>query len=141
MLSLSRRFVLVAAVFAPGAQAWPRDAEEEAVRAVLLRRFDRPEARLTVEPVTIQDALAVAGWSQGAMGGRANMNGANTIGRANDSIEAGRCGDHRQAMRRRQHDLQQQDQVEPRDRSAEPARHDSQYVSGAAGIDKPAAPP
>jgi hypothetical protein len=38
---------------------------------VLLGRFDRPEARLTVEPVTIQNALAVAGWVQGEMGGRA----------------------------------------------------------------------
>lgn len=33
--------------------------------------FDKPEAPLTVEPVTVYKDVAVAGWSQGEMGGRA----------------------------------------------------------------------
>lgn len=35
--------------------------------------FDRPEHRLTVDPVVIEGDIAVAGWAQGDMGGRALM--------------------------------------------------------------------
>ena len=38
-----------------------------------MEMFDRPEERLTVEPVTIEGNIAVAGWAQGEMGGRALM--------------------------------------------------------------------
>jgi hypothetical protein len=33
--------------------------------------FDKPEAPLIVEPIVVQGDLAVAGWAQGEMGGRA----------------------------------------------------------------------
>lgn len=42
-----------------------------AIRAVLMDMFDRPEGRLTVDPVTVDGDIAVAGWAQGEMGGRA----------------------------------------------------------------------
>lgn len=42
-----------------------------AVRHLLMQTFDKPEARLTVDPVTVEGDLAVAGWAQGDRGGRA----------------------------------------------------------------------
>jgi hypothetical protein len=41
------------------------------VRAVLMAAFDKPEARLVVDPVVIAGAHAIADWTQGAQGGRA----------------------------------------------------------------------
>ena len=46
----------------------PADA---AVKRVLMAMFDKPEAPLTVIPVTVEGDVAVAGWAQGEMGGRA----------------------------------------------------------------------
>jgi len=46
-------------------------ADAKAVRELLMRTFDRSEARLLVEPVVVQDDAAIAGWSQGELGGRA----------------------------------------------------------------------
>lgn len=43
------------------------------IRHVLMNMFDRPDARLTVDPVTVEGDIAVAGWAQGGMGGRALM--------------------------------------------------------------------
>lgn len=45
------------------------DAEQ--IEALLKAQFDRPEAPLTVAPITVQGTVAVAGWSQDGMGGRA----------------------------------------------------------------------
>jgi copper(I)-binding protein len=45
------------------------DAEQ--IEALLMAQFDSPEAPLTVAPITIQGAVAVAGWSQQGKGGRA----------------------------------------------------------------------
>ena len=36
-----------------------------------MTQFDRPESRLTVELVTVRKNIAVAGWAQGDVGGRA----------------------------------------------------------------------
>ncbi len=47
----------------------------KAITAVLTARFDTPEAPLTVEPVTVQGKVAVAGWSQDGRGGRALPHG------------------------------------------------------------------
>ena len=41
------------------------------IEALLMAQFDRPEAPLTVAPITIQGQVAVAGWSQDSKGGRA----------------------------------------------------------------------
>lgn len=46
-------------------------AEDDAIRAVLMAAFDRPDQRLVVEPVVVAGDHAVADWSQGATGGRA----------------------------------------------------------------------
>lgn len=45
--------------------------EAHAIRHLLMHTFDKPEAPLTVDPVTVSGDLAVAGWAQGEMGGRA----------------------------------------------------------------------
>ena len=45
------------------------DAEQ--IEALLKAQFDRPEAPLTVAPITVQGTVAVAGWSQQGLGGRA----------------------------------------------------------------------
>ena len=38
---------------------------------MLNAQFDKPEARLAVDPIVVEDGFAVAGWTQGEMGGRA----------------------------------------------------------------------
>jgi hypothetical protein len=46
-------------------------SDQDAIRAVLMATFDKPEARLVVDPVVVSGDHAIAGWSQGDMGGRA----------------------------------------------------------------------
>jgi copper(I)-binding protein len=53
----------------PMSVAGGTDAEQ--IEALLMAQFDRPEAPLTVAPITIQGKVAVAGWSQDGKGGRA----------------------------------------------------------------------
>ena len=53
----------------PMSVAGGTDAEQ--IDALLMAQFDSPEAPLTVAPITIQGAVAVAGWSQQGKGGRA----------------------------------------------------------------------
>jgi copper(I)-binding protein len=45
--------------------------DEESIRHLLHSTFDKPESRLVVEPVVVSGDHALAGWSQGDMGGRA----------------------------------------------------------------------
>ncbi|MCX7304061.1 MAG: copper uptake system-associated protein [Hyphomicrobiales bacterium] len=45
--------------------------DADAIRHLMMATFDKPDAPLTVEPVTVFEDIAVAGWSQGDMGGRA----------------------------------------------------------------------
>jgi hypothetical protein len=45
--------------------------DEAAIRRLLVDVFDKPEARLTVDPVVIEEDVAIADWSQGDLGGRA----------------------------------------------------------------------
>jgi hypothetical protein len=47
------------------------DAEATAVKAALLKEFDRPEARLDIAPVVTVGMVAIAGWRQQGRGGRA----------------------------------------------------------------------
>lgn len=61
---------LAAALFA-GTPAFAEDADTGAIRHLMMAQFDRPESRLTVEPVTIHKDIAVAGWAQDDVGGRA----------------------------------------------------------------------
>lgn len=53
----------------PVLMAAPND--EASVRAVLMAQFDKPDARLVVEPVVVVGTAAVASWAQQERGGRA----------------------------------------------------------------------
>ena len=59
------------AVPAHGAMSTPTGTDAEQIEALLKAQFDRPEAPLTVAPITLQGPVAVAGWSQDGNGGRA----------------------------------------------------------------------
>lgn len=59
------------AVAGAAAAAAATSSDEAAIRHVLMAQFDKPEARLTVEPVVVAGDSAVASWSQGNLGGRA----------------------------------------------------------------------
>jgi hypothetical protein len=53
---------------------WARSAQDgnaHQITAVMKKQFDRPDAPLTVNPVTVEGDYAVAGWTQGKKGGRA----------------------------------------------------------------------
>jgi len=52
-----------------GAAADPQS--ERAIAGLMAQQFDRPEQRLEVGPVVVVADHAIAGWSQGDMGGRA----------------------------------------------------------------------
>jgi len=45
--------------------------DEDAIKHLLHSSFDKPESRLIVDPVVVAGSHAIAGWSQGDMGGRA----------------------------------------------------------------------
>jgi hypothetical protein len=62
--------VLVAAVLGFGAPASAHD-DAGAIQHLMMSMFDKPEARLSVEPVVVEGDVAVAGWAQGERGGRA----------------------------------------------------------------------
>jgi hypothetical protein len=66
MIALAAAIVLGLAL---PANADGDDAGE--IRQLMMATFNKPEAPLTVEPVTVYADVAVAGWSQGEMGGRA----------------------------------------------------------------------
>ena len=57
---------------APAAARQPR-GDLPAIRHVLMATFDKPEARLSVDPIVVVGSHAVADWSQGERGGRALM--------------------------------------------------------------------
>ena len=66
---LSALALLLSIVFT--SVAFANDDDVGAIRHLMMATFDKPDARLTVEPVTVFNDVAVAGWSQGEMGGRA----------------------------------------------------------------------
>ncbi len=68
MLRTSVAALVVLCSLAGVATAGP---DEDAVRHLLHATFDKPEARLVVDPVVVVGDHAIAGWSQGDMGGRA----------------------------------------------------------------------
>lgn len=48
-----------------------QDKDSDAIKHLLMTTFDKPGAPLTVEQVTLYKDVAVAGWAQSEMGGRA----------------------------------------------------------------------
>jgi hypothetical protein len=71
--SFARLFFRLAVATATFLTAWPSFAagDEDAVQRLLIKTFDKPEARLNVDPVVVNGDVAVAGWVQGDLGGRA----------------------------------------------------------------------
>lgn len=67
MKQMLSALALLALVSGP-AHAGP---DEDAIGAVLKGTWDRPGAPVVVEPVAIAADYAIAGWTQGDMGGRA----------------------------------------------------------------------
>lgn len=53
------------------AHAKVRTTDAQAIEQVLKKQFDKPQAPLVVNPVSIEGDFAVAGWTQDARGGRA----------------------------------------------------------------------
>ena len=68
MMGSLLRVAALAAMLLPAA-ARADDAGD--IRHLMAATFDRPEAPLLVDPVTVHGDLAIAGWVQGDMGGRA----------------------------------------------------------------------
>lgn len=56
---------------ATGALSTAQTPDQQAVIDVMMAQFDRPDARLEVNPVVVMGDAALASWSQGDMGGRA----------------------------------------------------------------------
>jgi hypothetical protein len=73
VIQFNLRHVLSAAIALTSlcAIAGGATADQAAVRHVLMAEFDKPEARLQVEPVVVVGDAALAGWAQGERGGRA----------------------------------------------------------------------
>lgn len=75
MTALPRRLIVLLAArtmfVASGSRAAEPVPDEAAVRQVLMAQFDRPDARLQVEPIVVAGDHAVAGWAQGERGGLA----------------------------------------------------------------------
>lgn len=61
----------IVALAAASMPALADDADSETIRHLMMTQFDRPDSRLTVEPITVSEHVAVAGWAQGDRGGRA----------------------------------------------------------------------
>jgi hypothetical protein len=71
LLTIIAAAVGLAFAAAGGALAHDDADAPTAIRAVLHGMFDKPDAELVIEPIAIVDGFAVAGWTQGEMGGRA----------------------------------------------------------------------
>lgn len=64
--------VAAAVLAAASAQAeWRDPPQAGAIRHVMMATFDKPESRLAVDPIAVVGDHAIAGWTQGDMGGRA----------------------------------------------------------------------
>ena len=67
-----RVLMLLAAAVLWGAGAAAADsADQTAIATLLHETFDRQNAQLTIAPIVVVEDYAVAGWTQGEMGGRA----------------------------------------------------------------------
>lgn len=60
---------LAGAIHAASTQP-PADAAA-AIRALLTKTWDKPEAKVVADPIVVADDYAIAGWTQGDRGGRA----------------------------------------------------------------------
>lgn len=65
-LSFAAIAVAVLAHISPAAAS-----DQDTIQAVMMKTWDKPDVRLVVGPVVVSGDHAIAGWSQGDMGGRA----------------------------------------------------------------------
>jgi hypothetical protein len=68
------RYILAIIIFLAQIITLPTIAlaqQEEPIRHLMLKQFDRPEARLTIAAIAIDDQYAIASWIQDGRGGRA----------------------------------------------------------------------
>jgi len=63
--------LLIFASFAMISSAMAQDDDSAAVRRALTDIYDKPEARISVDAVVVEDGVAIADWSQGDLAGRA----------------------------------------------------------------------
>lgn len=63
--------VLAALLGAPQGAVAADTADQAAIRQVMMQTWDQPQSRLQAGPIVVVDGRAVAGWTQGARGGRA----------------------------------------------------------------------
>jgi hypothetical protein len=68
MRSIIVLLMLPLAACRPGHDSSPAEA---AIRAVMMREWNQPEAPLIVEPIVADGDFAIADWTQPALGGRA----------------------------------------------------------------------
>jgi len=68
---MMRRVVVVLVALCGFTRIAMAGVDDDAVRGLLHATFDKPESRLVVDPVAVAAGYAIAGWTQGEMGGRA----------------------------------------------------------------------
>lgn len=64
-----RAFAVMTLLTSPALADAP--ADQAAIQKLLMATFDKPDARLTVDPIIVAGDIAIADWTQGEMGGRA----------------------------------------------------------------------
>lgn len=85
--SCYQMIVFIGLLYAVTVTAQPEDKDQ--IRAVMLAHWQRPDAPLMVDPIIVSGENAIAGWAQGAKGGRALLR------RQNDVWQVYVCGDDR----------------------------------------------
>jgi hypothetical protein len=58
-------------LLAPATATLADTPDQTAIQTVMHGMFDKPDSELVISPVTVESGFAVAGWTQGDMGGRA----------------------------------------------------------------------
>jgi len=58
-------------LLAPATASFADTPDQAAIQTVMHGMFDKPDVELVISPVTVEGGFAVAGWTQGDMGGRA----------------------------------------------------------------------
>jgi len=71
MKKILTTMVLGLAQWMASTPALAHDVNEHQIARVLKQQFDRPDAKLIVDPVVIEGNVAVASWQQAGRGGRA----------------------------------------------------------------------
>ncbi|NWG24585.1 MAG: copper uptake system-associated protein [Pseudorhodoplanes sp.] len=71
MIRMLRVMTLGFALLAPAAARASDNADHAAIRGVMKGTWDKPDSPVAVGPIVVRGDHALAGWTQGEMGGRA----------------------------------------------------------------------